>query len=294
MTEPASLRDRVRDRWRDLRDRLCGAFEAIEDEAAGLDLYPSGAPGRFERTAWRRPEENGQDAGGGVMSVMRGRVFEKVGVNFSEVFGDFSPEFAKQIPGADENPSFWACGVSLVAHMRNPRTPSAHMNVRRIETAKGWFGGGGDLNPMLDAMRGREHEDAVAFHNRFKQTCDAFDPSYYEKFAAWADEYFFNKHRNEPRGVGGIFFDYHDTGDVERDFDFAADVGQAFLEGFTAAVRRRMAEPWSAEEKEEQLVRRGRYAEFNLVWDRGTKFGLNTGGNVEAILMSLPPEAKWP
>ena len=290
-----ALKDQARAWFEALRDRLCAAFEAIEDAQAD----PATPAGRFERTAWQRPTDNGSegdgssDGGGGVMSVMRGRVFEKVGVNVSTVSGEFSPEFRAQIPGAAEDPRFWASGISLVAHMRSPRVPAAHFNTRMLVTTKGWFGGGGDLTPMsLDSLEAEA--DAAAFHAAFKSACDRHDPAYYPAFKAWCDRYFYLPHRDEPRGAGGIFFDRHDTGDMARDFAFVRDVGEAFLDAYPAIVRRRMAEPWTAAEREHQLIRRGRYVEFNLIHDRGTLFGLKTGGNVEAILMSLPPEVRWP
>jgi len=270
-----------------LRDQICAAFEAIEDEADGDQ-----PAGRFERTPWNRPAESG-DGGGGVISLMRGRVFEKVGVNVSTVWGEFSPEFRAQIPGAAEDPRFWASGISLVAHMKSPRVPAVHFNTRMLVTTKGWFGGGGDLTPMrLESSEALA--DAAEFHATFEAACDRHDPEYYPKFKAWCDRYFFLPHRNEPRGAGGIFYDHLFTGDVAKDFAFTQDVGKAFLEAYPRIVRRRMAEPWTAEERRHQLVRRGRYVEFNLIHDRGTIFGLKTGGNVEAILMSLPPEAHWP
>jgi coproporphyrinogen III oxidase len=290
-----------------LRDRLCAAFEAIED-AASPDAAPQDAPppgaraegsgmiaaGRFTRSPWQRPTPDGSDGGGGVISLMRGgRVFEKVGVNVSTVWGEFSPEFRAQIPGAAEDPRFWASGISLVAHLRSPRVPAAHFNTRMLITTKGWFGGGGDLTPMrLETPEALA--DAADFHAAFQAACDRHDPGYYPAFKAWCDRYFFLPHRNEPRGAGGIFFDHHDTGDPFADFAFVRDVGEAFLEAFPRIVRRRMGEAWTDAERAHQLVRRGRYVEFNLIHDRGTLFGLKTGGNVEAILMSLPPLVAWP
>ncbi len=277
-----------------LRDRVCGAFEAIEDEyAADGGRSPAVEPGRFARSAWERPVVDGAPGGGGVMSVMRGGVFEKVGVNISTVAGRFSADFARQIPGAEEDARFWASGISLVAHLRSPRVPAVHFNTRMLVTSRGWFGGGGDLTPMrLDSAEAAA--DAADFHAGFRTACDRHDPEYYPKYKAWCDRYFYLPHRDEPRGAGGIFFDYHATGDIQADFGFARDVGLAFLDTYPAIVRRRMHEPWTDAEREHQLVRRGRYVEFNLIHDRGTLFGLKTGGNTEAILMSLPPEVKWP
>ncbi|MFZ4122038.1 MAG: oxygen-dependent coproporphyrinogen oxidase [Caulobacterales bacterium] len=274
-----------------LQGQLIGAFEALEDDAPG-DLYP-GAAGRFERFAWRRGDGTA-DEGGGVGALMRGRFFEKVGVHFSEVRGVFSPEMVRSVPGAAEDPSFWACGVSLIAHLRNPHCPSAHMNTRHIRTQVGWFGGGGDLNPTQAYQRDPAYEDAVAFHAAFKATCDTADPHYFDKFKAWCDDYFWLPHRNEPRGVGGIFYDHLNTQDWEADFAFTQAVGKTFLATYPAILRRRMGTPWTTEDRRAQLIQRGRYVEFNLLYDRGTVFGLKTGGNIETILSSMPPEVLWP
>lgn len=273
-----------------LRDRLCAAFEAIEDEMLGEEGADSGLlPSRFERTTWTRPDHAGGPGGGGTMAIMRGRVFEKVGVNVSVVHGTFSPEFSASIPGAAGDGRFWAAGISLVSHMRSPLVPAAHMNTRHIVTSRGWFGGGADLTPTFP-----DPHDTADFHAALKAACDAHDPSYYPSYKEWCDRYFFLPHRGEARGVGGIFYDTLDSGDWEADFAFTRAVGDAFLNVYPRLVRRSMRTPWTAEQRDALLVKRGRYVEFNLLHDRGTLFGLKTGGNTEAILMSLPPEVKWP
>jgi coproporphyrinogen III oxidase len=267
----------------ELRDRVCAGFEAIEDAYAEQDATTL-APGRFERKDWQRA-----GGGGGTIALMHGSVFEKVGVNISTVFGEFSPEFRGEIPGAAEDPRFWASGISLVAHMRSPLVPAVHMNTRYIVTKKAWFGGGTDLTPIYP-----DPAAAAQFHAALADACAGYEADAYARFKKWCDEYFYLPHRGEPRGAGGIFFDYLDSGDWQRDFAFVRAVGKAFLAVFPAIVRERMNQPWTTEQRRHQLIRRGRYVEFNLLCDRGTRFGLKTGGNVEAILMSLPPEAAWP
>ena len=275
-----------------LASRIIAAFEALEAEADPA-LY-KGDAGAFVRTPWRRAlSAEGEDQGGGVMGLMRGRLFEKVGVHVSTVHGAFSPDFAKQVKGAANDPRFWATGISLIAHMANPHVPAVHMNTRMIVTTESWFGGGADLNPTLDAQRDAAHPDAQDFHARLKAACDGFDPGWYAKYKKWADEYFFLAHRGEHRGVGGIFYDHHDSGEWARDFAFTQEVGLAFLDIYPKIVRRHWATPWSDAERHEQAKWRGRYVEFNLLYDRGTTFGLKTGGNVESILSSMPPIAEW-
>ena len=273
-----------------LRDDLCTELEKIETEIASPDCAGGQGPATFQRKSWKRPAE-GQDAdgGGGTMAIMRGRVFEKAGINVSTVWGEFSEEFRGRIPGAADDPRFWASGISVVIHPASPLVPAAHMNTRMIVTTQGWFGGGADMTPIFE-----NPDDTADFHGALKSACDGYRSDAYDEYKKWCDEYFFLPHRNEARGVGGIFYDNLNSGDWDKDFEFTQSVGRAFAEIYPAIVRRHAHEPWTAEQRQQQLIKRGRYVEFNLVYDRGTTFGLKTGGNVTSILSSMPPVVKWP
>jgi coproporphyrinogen III oxidase len=284
-------RDRTKAWFEALQQRICAELERLEDEAPD-ELYPPesfGPPGRFDFRPWTR--ETG--VGGGIGGFFSGRLFEKAGIHTSAAIARFSPEMAKTMPGADADPSYVSASISLIVHPRSPRIPTVHMNTRFLSTAESWFGGGADLTPMIDEQRSQEADDTVLFHAAMRGACDPFDPDWYAKYKAWCDEYFFLPHRGEMRGIGGIFYDRHNSGDFERDFAFTRAVGEAFLEVYPKIVRHRMDEPWTDEDRAQQLIRRGRYVEFNLLYDRGTMFGLKAGGNIATILSSMPPLAAW-
>ena len=286
--EIETRRDRAKEWFESLQTRIFAELERLEEEAPA-DLYP-GAPGQFEARPWTR--ETG--TGGGIGGHLKGRLFEKAGVHTSAALARFSPEMAAQMPGADQDPTYVSASISLIVHPVSPRVPTVHMNTRFLSTAESWFGGGADLTPMLDAQRNQEADDTKLFHAAMQAACDPFDPEWYGKYKAWCDEYFYLPHRKEPRGIGGIFYDRHNSGDFEKDFAFTRAVGEAFLDVYPKIVRHHMDEPWTEADRQEQLVRRGRYVEFNLLYDRGTMFGLKAGGNIDTILSSMPPMVSWP